>query len=200
MGERPDIFYIALCIIAGYLVGNFETALLISRRKFREDIRRHGSGNAGTTNMIRVFGWRAGIGTFIGDFLKGILAVLIGRAIFGEIGGCIGGGFAVIGHCWPIFAGFRGGKGVATSLGIAFMVFPLGAVIAVAVAALLIWRFRIISLASVSGTAAFTASILFFRSFDLPKVVLGLVILVVVLLRHRDNLRRLIKHEEQPIR
>ena len=101
---------------AGYVLGNFQTAILISKRAFHDDVREHGSGNAGTTNMIRVFGMKPGIVTFIGDCAKAIAGVLLGRLIMGTLGGYIAGLFVIVGHCWPVFAGFRGGKGVASSL------------------------------------------------------------------------------------
>lgn len=121
------LWTVIACIIVGYLLGNIQTAIIVSRAYYHDDIRNHGSGNAGSTNMVRVYGYGPGAITFAGDFLKAFLGVLIGQLIAGQIGGYIAGLFVVVGHCWPVFDGFRGGKGVASSYSIAIFTFPLGA-------------------------------------------------------------------------
>ena len=106
------LLYLA-CAALGYLLGNVQFAVIISRLKYKDDVRNHGSGNAGSTNMLRVFGLSSGLITFLGDLLKGILGVLIGRWIAGEVGGYICALFVVLGHDFPVFLRFKGGKGVA---------------------------------------------------------------------------------------
>lgn len=184
---------------AGYVLGNFQTAILISKRAFHDDVREHGSGNAGTTNMIRVFGMKPGIVTFIGDCAKAIAGVLLGRLIMGTLGGYIAGLFVIVGHCWPVFAGFRGGKGVASSLGIAWMTFPLGAAITTAAAVITFLFSRKISLCSLIGTAVLFVSVLIFRFSDLALVLLAAMIVLLVYVRHKENICRLIHGGEKRI-
>ena len=118
--------YVALLLTAaiGYLLGSVSTGILYSRALGR-DIRTQGSKNAGATNMTRVHGLAKGLLTFGGDCLKGVLAALIGKWLGGQLGACVGGTFAVFGHMWPVFFGFKGGKGVATCIGIGLVTYPL---------------------------------------------------------------------------
>ncbi len=188
------------CAAVGYLLGNFQTAVLVSKRYYHDDVRDHGSGNAGSTNMVRVFGYKPGLVTFAGDFLKAVAGVLLGRLICGTSGGYIGGFFVVIGHCWPAFAKFRGGKGVASSCGVAFMTFPLGALVALSIGGLIAVLTKRVSLMSLIGILLFFVSVLLFRRTDLPLVILAALLFCVVYLRHIDNIKRLFKGEEKPLR
>ncbi len=95
-----------------YLLGSLNFSIILSKMIGR-DIRKQGSGNAGATNMTRVFGWAAGIATLIFDVLKAIAAMMIGRAMLGDTGICLGGMGSLVGHCWPIFHNFKGGKGIS---------------------------------------------------------------------------------------
>ena len=98
-----DILKIAAIAVAGYILGSINIAVIVSYLFFKGDIRDKGSHNAGSTNMARVYGFGAGILTFGGDVVKTILAMLLGRWLFGDIGFMIGGGACLIGHCWPVF-------------------------------------------------------------------------------------------------
>lgn len=189
-----------LAAAIGYLLGNVQTSILISKFYFHDDVRGHGSGNAGSTNMLRVFGLGPGALTFIGDFTKAIAAVLLGRLIMGTLGGYIAGLFAVIGHCWPVFAGFRGGKGVASTVGIGIIVFPLGGIAAIVVGALLVLITKRVSVMSLSGVLAFLIMVLIFRLENLALVILTVLLFLLVYLRHIDNIKRLIRGEEKPLR
>ena len=188
------------CIVAGYLLGNFQTAIIVSRAYFHDDVRNHGSGNAGSTNMVRVFGYGPGAITFAGDFVKALLGILAGQMICGTLGGYIAGLFVVIGHCWPIFAGYRGGKGVASSYSIAIFTFPLGALIALAIGAVFLLAKKKMSLMSLAAILLFFITTLIFRLNDIPLVVLAGVLAVIVYVRHMDNIQRLIHGEEQRLR
>ena len=130
---------LAITAVVGYFLGCISMGVIVSKAYARIDIRKYGSGNAGTTNMLRVFGMKPGIFTFLGDFLKGIVAVLLGRIIAGEIGGYLCGLCAVIGHDFPALFGFKGGKGVATTLAIAWMLSPLYAAIATVISFAIIY-------------------------------------------------------------
>lgn len=109
---------VALCLIFGYLLGSINFAIILSKRFGNDDVRNHGSKNAGTTNMLRTYGKKAALMTFIGDFLKAIITCFIGRLCFGVEGAYIAGLFCVIGHIFPVFFKFKGGKGVATTAGV----------------------------------------------------------------------------------
>lgn len=114
---------IALCTIIPYLLGSLNFAIIISKLVYKEDIRTFGSGNAGATNMLRTYGKGAAAATFLGDLLKTVIAVLFGSLTLGYFhgGACIAGFFAVLGHIFPIFSHFRGGKGVASAATVAIL-------------------------------------------------------------------------------
>ena len=195
-----NLWTVVACIIAGYLLGNFQTAIIVSRAYFHDDVRNYGSGNAGSTNMVRVFGYGPGAITFAGDFIKALLGILAGQIICGTIGGYIAGLFVVVGHCWPIFAGYRGGKGVASSYSIAIFTFPLGALIALAIGAVLLLAKKKMSLMSLAAILLFFITTLVFRLNDIPLVVLACALAVIVYVRHMENIQRLIHGEEQRLR
>ena len=109
---------VSLCCIIGYLLGSLNFAILVSKKLGKDDVRNHGSKNAGTTNMLRTYGKKAALMTFLGDFLKAVVACFIGRLCFGVEGAYIAGLFCVIGHIFPVFFKFKGGKGVATTAGV----------------------------------------------------------------------------------
>ncbi len=188
------------CAAVGYLLGNIQTAIIVSRAYYHDDVRNHGSGNAGSTNMVRVFGYGPGAITFAGDFTKAFLGVLFGQLICGQTGGYIAGFFVVIGHCWPMFAGFRGGKGVASSYSVALFTFPLGALCAIAIGGAILLMDKKMSIMSLTAMLLFFLSTLIFRLGDVPLVALAGLLTLVVFVRHTDNIRRLIHGQEQRLR
>ena len=198
-GYEWDLLRALVCMIGGYLFGNLQTAIFISRKQFHDDVRSHGSGNAGTTNMIRVYGVKPGLITFVGDFLKGVFAVLLGRMLLGSLGGYLAGMFAVLGHCFPVFYGFRGGKGVAASFGIAWIACVPAAVITTVAIALAFLLWKRISVCSLIGMVVYLVSSILLRPEDPMLAALALVLLVLVYVRHKDNIVRLIRGEEKTI-
>ena len=118
VGTFLIVLAISLCIVGGYLLGSLNFAILVSKKLGKDDVRNHGSKNAGTTNMLRIYGKKAALLTFGGDFLKAIIACFLGRLCFGFEGAYIAGLFCVVGHVFPIFFKFKGGKGVATTAGV----------------------------------------------------------------------------------
>ena len=188
------------CISIGYLFGNIQTAIIVSRAYYHDDVRNYGSGNAGSTNMVRVFGYGPGAITFAGDFTKAFLGVLLGQLVCGEIGGYIAGFFVVIGHCWPMFAGFRGGKGVASSYSIAIFTFPLGAAIALAVGGIILLLNKKMSIMSLTAMLIFFITTLIFRLNNLPLIILAGLLTMIVFIRHTENIQRLVHGEEQRLR
>ncbi len=192
------LVYLA-CIATGYLIGNLQTAVFLSKYRYHDDVRQHGSGNAGTTNMLRVFGMKPGAFTFLGDFAKGILAVLIGRLLAGETGAYITGFFAVIGHDFPAAFGFKGGKGVATTMGIAWMIDPLFGAIATVIGAVIIYFSQMVSLGSLIGFTSFTVLIAIFRTDETLKIILAAALFVMMVIRHIENISRLLKGTESKL-
>lgn len=195
-----NIWTAIACLLTGYLLGNIQTAIIVSRAYYHDDVRNHGSGNAGSTNMVRVYGYGPGAITFAGDFTKAFLGVLLGQLLCGQIGGYIAGLFVVVGHCWPVFDGFRGGKGVASSYSIAIFTFPLGALAAIAIGGAILLINKKMSIMSLVAMLLFFASTLVFRLNNLPLIILAGLLAVVVFIRHTDNIKRLIHGEEQRLR
>ena len=188
-----------VCLIAGYLLGNMQTAVFLSKYVYKDDVRGHGSGNAGTTNMLRVFGMKSGAITFLGDFIKGILSVLIGRLLGGETGAYITGFFAVIGHNFPALFSFKGGKGVATTIGIAWMIDPLFGAIATLIGFIIIYASQMVSLGSLIGFSSFVILVAVFRTDEPLKLIFAAALLLMMFLRHIDNIHRIVKGTESKL-
>jgi glycerol-3-phosphate acyltransferase PlsY len=178
--------------LISYLIGSFPTGVVISRRKYGLDVREVGSGNIGATNVKRIFGWYAGLLTFGIDFFKAILALWLVRWFFPENPWLVtlSGIFVVLGHCFSIFLRFRGGKGVATSLGCILFVAPVGALIAGGVYLSLLATTRISAIGSLGGVLA-VLIYLFFGELGPAAQVLILSLCFIIILRHLDNIRRL---------
>lgn len=189
--------YIIVCII-GYLFGNFATSYLVSKYSGHIDIRKYGSGNAGSTNVLRVLGAKPAAIAFLGDALKGAAAVLIGGYIAGSYGEALAGLFVVIGHNWPVVLGFKGGKGIATTIGVMTPINPLMVVAIVAVGVAIIITTRYVSLASVSGMIIFPVTMIVLRQPP-EYIAFSLIVSVMALYRHRTNIIRLIKGTESKI-
>lgn len=195
-----NIWTIFASIVIGYLLGNIQTAVIVSRAYYHDDVRNHGSGNAGSTNMVRVYGYGPGAITFAGDSLKALLGVLAGQLLCGQVGGYIAGFFVVVGHCWPMFLGFRGGKGVASSYTIAILSFPLGALGAILIGGAILLINKKMSLMSLAAMLLFFIATMVFELKNLPLVVLAGLLTIVVYVRHADNIQRLAHGEEQRLR
>lgn len=190
----PALSYV-LSILAGYLLGSVSVSILVSRHIFHQDIRTSGSGNAGATNAARVFGLGAGALTFLGDFLKTLLSMLLGSLLGGTTGMCIAGAAALIGHCFPVYYNFRGGKAVSAGAAAAFLIHWKVFLIAAVVFGLAALLSRTASICSIC--AALTVGIcssLFAPTT--PQLLLGLFTCVLVVLMHRSNIRRILAGKE----
>ena len=184
-----------VCFILGYLLGNVQFAVILSRFIYHDDVRLHGSGNAGSTNMLRVFGAKSGILTFIGDFLKGCAAVLIGRMLGGPVASYAMALGAVLGHDFPAFFKFKGGKGVASSIGIICMLNPVIGVIAIVIGVGLALYTKIISIGSMVGATTFMILTLIFGSGMWHRL-LAVALWALLIMRHAENIDRL-KHGQE---
>ena len=184
-----------LCAVLGYLLGSFSASILISKYIFRHDVRKSGSGNAGAANTARVFGMGAGLLTLLGDFVKCLLAMLITRAIADELGMCVGGALCMLGHCFPLYFHFRGGKAVSTGAAVALMIDWRVLAIALAVYLLAAALFRFASLASLCAAAAIPVCALAL-SVSMPRLILAIFTFILVAVMHRGNIARLIAGTE----
>lgn len=188
--------YILIGIIS-YLLGSISFAYILGKLILKKDVRNYGSGNAGATNAIRSFGKKIGVMVFMGDFLKGVIAVILGRSLGGQIGAYIGGAFAIIGHNWPVFLNFKGGKGVATTIGVMALVDFHLTLICVIIGIIIIIFTRTVSAGSILGMAfAPIAAILFVRPFDTMLLLFCLFISSMSIYRHKDNIKRIINGNE----
>jgi glycerol-3-phosphate acyltransferase PlsY len=197
-------------ILISYVLGAIPIGLIIARLAGIKDIRQHGSGNIGATNVWRTAGFKVAIWVFILDIGKGVAAVLIARYIAGqylvtplqpEHFMVICGVAAILGNVFPVFLGFRGGKGVNTSLGVVATLLPLQAAIAFAVFLIVVLSSRFISLGSILAAVTLATVVIVQRMmFDVPiaNVYVGLALLLAVLVvfTHRQNIVRLVSGTE----
>ncbi|GIK62016.1 MAG: glycerol-3-phosphate 1-O-acyltransferase PlsY [Ignavibacteriota bacterium] len=214
------MFLLAIIVILSYLIGSIPNSIIISKAVSGIDIRKHGSGNAGGTNVLRVLGWKYGLIVIFLDALKGAIAVvLIARLFYGPLPfenvspfddftliQIIAGMSAVIGHIWTVFAGFKGGKGIATALGMLLTLITVDMLIAVGVFTLVVLISRYVSLGSIIAAISVPAT-LFIREnlfhVDIPgystlfPFILGITALVIF--THRKNLIRLLRGNENKI-
>lgn len=200
-----------LCMIIPYLLGSFNFGLIISKRRFHDDIRTHGSGNAGTTNMLRTYGKSAAALTLLGDMFKAAVSVLLGYllinnqyvvyndagsfvGVYGDKpGAAIAGLFVVVGHMFPCFFHFKGGKGVATTAMVVLLLNPIVFLILFFVFAIIVLFTKYVSLASIMGMCLYP---IMMSSFDLSKgsgtaTLLSVVMTCLVVFMHRENIKRL---------
>jgi len=188
---------VLITIVIGYLLGSFSTSYIAGRLVAGIDIRNHGSGNAGATNTFRVLGAKTAIPVFIVDVLKGVVSVWLGYWILNgnPWGGAIGGTAAIIGHNWPIYLRFRGGRGVATTIGVMFTIALLPTLFVALVAICVLAFTRYVSLASLTFTGILPIAILV-DHLSFVYFMFSLVLAALAFWRHRDNIRRLLSGTE----
>lgn len=181
-----------LSIVLAYLIGAIPCGIVLTRLFGKEDIRQAGSGNIGATNVYRVAGRGLGIATLIGDALKGVLPTLFAAQATGFSPAQVAliAAATFLGHLYPVYLCFKGGKGVATALGIFLVLSPKAVLIAFAVFALVLWKWRYISLGSISAAAAIPWLVLAFEG-SAWLFVATLFIAAMVIVRHRGNIERL---------
>lgn len=182
-------------LLAAYLIGNISPAYIIGRFAANIDIREHGSGNAGTTNVVRVMGTKAGVFVLLADLLKGMLAVWIGQIFGGDLLAVLAGLFVVVGHNWPALLNFKGGKGIATSLGVGLMISPENALICICIAIVIIITTKYVSLASLTGIPIWTLLLVLSDESHL-YIYLGIILSFLAMYKHRSNIRRIFKGTE----
>jgi glycerol-3-phosphate acyltransferase PlsY len=193
------IAYIGLAL-ASYLLGSIPTGLWVGKLVAGIDVRRMGSHRTGATNVQRTLGTGAGVAVLLIDFAKGLAAVLATRALTGnDYAAAVAGLAAVIGHIWPVLAGFRGGRGVATGAGAVFGLAPLALLLAFGTLALVVALTRYVSLGSIIGGLSAVVWVVLLRGRTPQSeaaLPLSLATAALVALRHADNIQRLIRGRE----
>jgi acyl phosphate:glycerol-3-phosphate acyltransferase len=203
-----NIFYLILALVLSYLLGSIPSAVWIGRKFHNIDVREHGSGNAGTSNVIRVLGWKTGIPVLMTDVAKGWLAAMLPR--FFNLAApdsvmlinlqLLAGAMAITGHIFPLFADFRGGKGVASIFGILIALQPLLTLCCIVVFLVVLLITGIVSVASMSAGLAFPIfQFLLFDSNSLFFRIFSILVAVVLLITHRENIKRLIQGKESKL-
>ena len=194
-----EILYILTCVI-GYLLGSISGGIITSRLANGPDLHTVGSKSTGASNVQRTMGWKYGIITFLIDGLKGILACLIAWLITGShFASLLAGLFCVIGHNWPVFFHFRGGKGVATTGGVMLYCFPVPALICIALTVAVIALFRYISVGSMLLVTVFFILSFFFSGPNTCVVIWAFLLMVMCIARHHANIGRLIHGTENKL-
>jgi glycerol-3-phosphate acyltransferase PlsY len=201
-----NIIIIIVSLALAYLLGSIPTAVWVGKAFHDIDVREHGSGNAGATNVIRVLGWKTGVPVLLVDMAKGSIAALLPLFLhIAESGSpqlinlqIFNGLSAIVGHMFPVFAGFRGGKGVATAAGSIAAIHPYVTIICLGVFILVFILTGIVSVSSMSAGIAFP--VMLFTFFNTPSLlfkIFSVFIAVAMLITHRENIKRLLKGEEK---
>lgn len=193
-----------ICVAIGYLFGLFQTGYIYGMIN-HVDIRKHGSGNAGTTNALRTLGWKAGVVTFIGDCLKCVLAVVLVRFVFSdsshvELLAIYAGFGAVLGHNFPFYLKFKGGKGIASTAGLILAINPVMFLIVATVFITIVWFTQYVSLGSIVIMVLFVIQVVIYGQmggFGLAGgelyefYIIAIVLAALAIWRHRANIKRL---------
>jgi acyl phosphate:glycerol-3-phosphate acyltransferase len=194
------MFYDFAIFAFAYLMGSIPTAFWYAKVFHGIDIRQHGSGNVGATNSLRVLGKKAGAIVLIFDLLKGLIPILLAKNLgYNEEMTFVVGIASIIGHVWPVFAGFKGGKGIATSLGVILAVSPIGAAISLVVFLITVYFSRYVSLGSLLAGLSFVLYYLIFNSTQSVMLLIASGLFALLVFTHRENIKRLSKGTESKI-
>ncbi len=195
-----------IAVVLAYLAGSIPSAVWAGKLFHGIDVREHGSGNAGATNTVRVLGWKTGIPVLIFDLFKGWLAVMLPEFLDAAPEGSepmmvlqiVCGMAAILGHVFPLFAGFRGGKGVATTFGVLLALHPLLTLTCAGIFLLVLFISGYVSLSSMTAVAMFPILLVtVFRTPSTLLIMFSIVVAVAVIITHSKNIRRLLRGEEK---
>lgn len=209
---------IILCIVIPYLLGSVNFGVIISKKEYNDDVRTHGSGNAGATNMLRTYGVKAAVLTMAGDMLKAVIAVGLGYLIVGtnvvltdpetgealryvdQFGAAIAGLFVMLGHMFPIFFKFKGGKGVATSAMVILMISPITCLFCLVIFLIIVIGTKYVSLGSIMGLIFYPILLSAFSGGQNPTAsIMAVLMALAVVFMHRENIKRLASGTERKI-
>lgn len=192
--------YIAILVgvaIVSYLLGSLNFGVIISKLRGK-DVRESGSGNAGATNMTRLYGKKIGVLTFVGDALKAVLSCILGIVLVGSLGGFVAGFFCVVGHAFPVYFKFKGGKGVACMAAVVLVTSPVCFLILLAIYIVLLLGFKMVSFASVMTVIIYPFLLSSTNGYGL-QIIVALFCSILVVFLHRENIARIFHHEEPKI-
>lgn len=192
---------VLVTLFASYLLGSMNFAIIISGKQYKQDIRNFGSKNAGMTNMMRTYGKKAAGLTLLGDALKAVVAAVIGYALLGQLGAYISGVFCILGHMFPIFYRFKGGKGVVTTAVSILMCNPLVFLILFTMFVIIVAFTKYISLGSVMCVLLYPLVLdrierLLNPSGGSAFTLFAVLVAVLVVFKHKENIKRLLNHTE----
>ena len=209
---------ILLCIVIPYLLGSINFGVIISQKQYHDDVRTHGSGNAGATNMLRTYGVKAAVFTMLGDMLKAVIAVGLGYLIVGtnvvlvdpesgeafryvdQFGAAIAGFFVMMGHMFPIYFKFKGGKGVATSAMVILMISPITCLFCFVIFMIIVLGTKYVSLGSIMGLIFYPIILTAFSGGQNPTAcIMAVLMALAVVFMHRENIKRLRDGNERKI-
>ena len=190
----------AVSLVLAYLIGSVPSGVIVTRLWRGVDIRSYGSGSTGTTNVLRTLGPKAAVLVFVLDVAKGAAAVAIAKLLdVPVLAGALAGALVVVGHMWPVFARFRGGKGVATGLGVLFIIWwPVG--ISSFLGAVIASATRFVSVGSLVGATtgmAFLAVLIAIGELEIEYLAFAIPVFLLIYIRHAENIGRLIKGTER---
>jgi glycerol-3-phosphate acyltransferase PlsY len=196
------LFACAICAICAYLCGSINCGVLLSRLRYGVDIRTKGSGNAGATNMMRVYGKKAAIFTFLGDMLKTAVAIIIGYLLLGYyIGAYLAGFFCVLGHAYPVFFKFKGGKGVVAIATMGLLTEPIVFLIMLALFVIILYGYKMVSLASIMVVLIYPLMLTMILPLENrtpigAHMIFALLTSFFIVFLHRKNIVRIFNHTE----
>ncbi len=203
LSSKTYITFLALSFlltaIVAYLLGSVNTAVLVSKGLYKSDVRESGSGNAGMTNMFRTFGKKAGFLTLTGDVLKALVSVVLGFFLLGGPGQYVAGFFCLIGHVFPVYFGFKGGKGVIVSAITVLLIDPLIFLVLAVIFALMFIATQIISASSITA-AFFYPMVVYAFNRSAPNILyflFSLMIAFFVIAMHKENIHRILNKTEK---
>ncbi len=205
LGDIPFFIAAVLCIIVPYLLGSINFAIIFSEKIHHDDVRSHGSGNAGSTNMLRTYGMKSALLTFVGDILKAVVSALIGLFVMPYYTGFmyVAALMCMIGHAFPIYYGFKGGKGVACLAGVILVTNPPLFILLLLVFVFVVLLSHYVSLGSIICAVAYPIlnNIMPFYVSPVPPIGIGAAVLmgVFVVFLHRKNIVRLMEGKESKI-
>ncbi len=193
------LYIYSAVIIASYFIGAIPTGVILATACSGRDIRREGSGNIGATNVARVLGKKLGVLTLVGDLLKGFVPVCIGSYLFSSVQVvCFMGLAAFLGHLFPVYLRFKGGKGVATALGVFLYLAPVAILAAMVIFVVVVGIWKYVSLGSLTA-AAMLPPLLLIMGSPKPVVLLGVVCALLIFIKHTGNIQRLLKGTEHKL-
>ncbi|MBO4265514.1 MAG: glycerol-3-phosphate 1-O-acyltransferase PlsY [Clostridia bacterium] len=198
----PTYLYFSILVmlfVVGYACGSLNFAIIISKKYYGEDIRKVGSKNAGFTNMLRIYGKKAAALTMLGDFLKTFIICLAGRFLLGDSGACIAGLGCVIGHAFPVYYGFRGGKGVLATASMLLVLNPIVLAFLLIIFIIIVAATKYVSLGSIMCALIMPLLLSKLGESNVFVIIPGLIITVLVVFLHRENIKRLLEGTESKL-